>query len=139
MAKSVHKSYKIIAVYSQNFFKSRYCPHKLHLAKHRLLNRRDSSHETGRRDRESSTLTIRPSRLPGEDIEQRHSGGLEKRVALVESSSHNYGLKTVMTREIPLTMFLKVGADIRQHLILTWCDVVIVCSIPISVDCPNYT
>ena len=43
MAESVQKSYKIIAVYSRNFLKSRYCTHELDLAKYRLLNQRDNS------------------------------------------------------------------------------------------------
>lgn len=42
MAESVAKSYKIIAVYSNNFLKSNYCMHELDLAKYRLLNQRDN-------------------------------------------------------------------------------------------------
>lgn len=42
MAESVEKSFKIIALYSQNFLESHYCIHELDLAKYRLLNRRDN-------------------------------------------------------------------------------------------------
>ncbi|XP_078348226.1 uncharacterized protein LOC144633258 isoform X2 [Oculina patagonica] len=43
MAESVYKSYKIIAVLSNNFLKSNFCNYELDLAKYRLLNRRDDS------------------------------------------------------------------------------------------------
>ena len=43
MAESVYKSYKILAVLSNNFLKSNYCSYELNIAKYRLLNRRDDS------------------------------------------------------------------------------------------------
>ena len=41
MADSVYNSYKIIAVLSSNFLKSKYCNHELDLAKYRRLNKQD--------------------------------------------------------------------------------------------------
>lgn len=43
MAQCVYKSYKIIAVLSDNFLKSNYCNYELNIAKYRLLDRRDDS------------------------------------------------------------------------------------------------
>ena len=43
MAECVYKSFKIIAVLSNNFFDSNYCSYELNIAKYRLLNARDDS------------------------------------------------------------------------------------------------
>ncbi|XP_068760700.1 uncharacterized protein [Montipora capricornis] len=43
MAECVYKSFKIIAVLSNNFFNSNYCSHELNIAKYRLLNAMDDS------------------------------------------------------------------------------------------------
>ncbi|XP_068760702.1 uncharacterized protein [Montipora capricornis] len=43
MAECVYKSFKIIAVLSNNFFDSNYCSYELNVAKYRLLNARDDS------------------------------------------------------------------------------------------------
>lgn len=43
MANSVEICYKIIAVFSENFLKSRYCSFELERAKYRLLNKNDNS------------------------------------------------------------------------------------------------
>ena len=42
MAESVHKSFKIIAVYSKNFLESPYCNHELELAEYRQTTQRDN-------------------------------------------------------------------------------------------------
>ncbi|XP_078348231.1 uncharacterized protein LOC144633261 isoform X2 [Oculina patagonica] len=42
MAESVHRSFKIIAVYSQNFVNSDYCTYELNLVNYRLLNKNDN-------------------------------------------------------------------------------------------------
>ena len=41
MADSVYKSFKIIAVYSKNFQKSKYCRHELQLSEYRQVSQRD--------------------------------------------------------------------------------------------------
>lgn len=43
MAEGVQKSFKIIAVFSNNFLKSNFCSYELDLAKYRLLERKDDS------------------------------------------------------------------------------------------------
>ena len=43
MVDSVYKSRKTVAVVSQSFFDSKYCPHELDFALHRLLEKRDNS------------------------------------------------------------------------------------------------